>query len=219
LTGQREPVGDPRLVGVIGLGQMGRPMARTLIAAGWQVVGWDLATAARDQLAAEGAAIARDPADVGARVPVVITSLPGGEAVTAIALGESGLTSGAVRTSLVVDMSTTSPTTARMLAKELGRRGIGFLDAPVSGGTSAAATGSLTVMVGGEVADLERARPILDSLARVIVHCGPTGAGQVAKACNQLIVMSALEAVAEALVMAKSAGLDAARVREALMGG
>jgi 2-hydroxy-3-oxopropionate reductase len=212
-------VSAPGNVGVIGLGQMGRPIARTLMRAGWHVVAWDLAAAARNELADEGGIIASDPRDVAAQAPVVIMSLPGGDAVRAVALGENGLASSGGHTRLLIDMSTTTPAAARTLADELATHSIAFLDAPVSGGVSAAEAGTLTVMVGGKPADLERARPILDSLARVVVHCGPAGAGQVAKACNQLIVMATLGAVAEALVMAKMAGLDPARVREALLGG
>jgi 2-hydroxy-3-oxopropionate reductase len=206
-------------VGVIGLGQMGRPVARTLMRAGWEVVAWDLAAASADQLAAEGAIIAADPAHLAQRASVVITSLPDSDAVRAVSLGPHGLTSLKGRAELLIDMSTTTPAAARALASDLAPAGVAFLDAPVSGGTSGAASGSLTIMVGGDARDVERARPILDSLARVVVHCGPVGAGQITKACNQLIVMAALGAVAEALVLAKGAGLDPASVREALMGG
>ncbi len=206
-------------VGVIGLGQMGQPIARTLLRAGWTVVAWDLVPSAAESLAGSGAIIATDPADVARQVPIVITSLPGGQAVRAVAIGERSLSREGGRARLIVDLSTTTPDAARSLAAELAPLGMAFLDAPLSGGTSAAAAGTLTIMVGGEAGDLERARPVLESLGRVIVHCGPHGAGQIAKACNQLIVMTALGAVAEALVLARSAGLDPARVREALMGG
>jgi 2-hydroxy-3-oxopropionate reductase len=206
-------------VGVIGLGQMGRPMARALMRAGWQAVVWDLAATAADRLGSEGAIVARDPADVAQQASVVITSLPGIDAVRAVAFGDESLTSHGGRPELLVDMSTTTPGGARALAADLAPFGVSFLDAPVSGGASGAAAGTLTVMVGGAVEDLDRARPVLDSLARLIVHCGPAGAGQVAKACNQLIVMTALGAVAEALVLARRAGLDAAVVRQALLGG
>lgn len=206
-------------VGVIGLGQMGRPIARTLMHAGWRVVAWDLARAAVDQLGAEGAVAADDPADVARQAPVVITSLPGIDAVRAVALGERGIATAHRPTELLIDMSTTTPAGARTLAADLAPLGVAFLDAPVSGGTSGAASGTLTVMVGGRREDLERSRPILDSLACMVVHCGPAGAGQVAKACNQLIVMTTLGAVAEALVLAEGAGLDPALVRQALMGG
>jgi 2-hydroxy-3-oxopropionate reductase len=212
-------VGTLGEVGVIGLGQMGRPIARTLMHSGWTVVAWDLAAAASEELGSEGVIIAEDPADVARQASIVITSLPGGDAVRAVALGDRSLTSPGGRAELLVDMSTTTPAAARALAADLARLGMAFLDAPVSGGTSGAASGTLTVMVGGTAGDLDRARPILESLARMVVHCGPAGAGQVSKACNQLIVMTALGAVAEALVLAKAAGLDPAKVRQALMGG
>jgi 2-hydroxy-3-oxopropionate reductase len=209
----------PHPVGVIGLGQMGGPMTRTLLRSGWQVVVWDLASDAAEKLGAEGAIVAASPLEVAEKAPVVVTSLPGIDALRAVALGDHGIAGRGGHGTLLVDTSTTTPAAARELAAELAAQGVAFLDAPVSGGTTGAAAGTLTVMVGGKAQDVARARPVLDSLARLVVHCGPVGSGQVAKACNQLIVMATIGAVSEALVLAKSAGLDPARVREALMGG
>ena len=206
-------------VGVIGLGQMGKPITRTLMRSGWTVVVWGRTPGAAEELASEGAVLATAPADVARQAPIVITSLPDGDAVRSVALGDRSLTSAGTRAELLVDLSTTSPAAARALASDLARHGTAFLDAPVSGGPSGAASGTLTVMVGGEAGDLRRAQPMLDSLARLVVHCGPTGAGQLAKACNQLIVLAALGAVAEALVLAKASGLDPLAVRRALMAG
>jgi 2-hydroxy-3-oxopropionate reductase len=209
---------NPHPVGLIGLGQMGGPMTRTLLRAGWQVVVWDLAPGAAEKLGAEGAIVAADPLQVARQAPIVITSLPGIDALRTVALGDHGI-SHSGHDVLLVDTSTTTPASARELAADLAPHGVAFLDAPVSGGTTGAAAGTLTIMVGGEAGNLERARPVLDALARLVVHCGPVGSGQVAKACNQLIVMATIGAVSEALVLARSAGLDPALVREALMGG
>ena len=206
-------------VGVIGLGKMGQPIVHTLLRAGWRVIVWNRTPAVSRQLIAAGAVVAADPADVARQARIVITSLPDGNAVRSVAIGPQSLTSPGARPALLLDMSTTTPESARALGSDLASLGVGFLDAPVSGGASAAASGTLTVMVGGGADDFERAQPVLSSVARRVVHCGPQGAGQVTKACNQLIVMAALGAVAEALVVARTAGLDPARVREALMGG
>lgn len=206
-------------VGVVGLGRMGQPIALRLLRAGWTVIVWNRTVAATEQLAAAGAIVAEDPADLARQASVVITSLADGDAVRAVSIGARSLTTPSGRTELVVDLSTTTPAAARALGSDLASLGVGFLDAPVSGGASAATLGTLTIMIGGDAGDLERARPLLNSLAHRVVHCGAQGAGQLAKACNQLIVMTALGAVAEALVLARAAGLDPVRVREALMGG
>jgi len=211
--------GDRGVVGLIGLGQMGGPMARTLRHAGWRVVAWDLAAAAVEAAGRDGIEPAADPAAVAAVAPIVLTSLPGAAAVRSVALGERGLAAAGRGDLLVVDTSTVAPGAAREVAADLALRGIAFLDAPMSGGVAAAGSGQLSVMVGGDVRDLERARPVLAAISKTIVHCGPIGAGQIAKACNQLIVMSTIAAVAEVMVLARASGLDPAVVREALMSG
>jgi 2-hydroxy-3-oxopropionate reductase len=204
-------------VGVIGLGQMGQPMARRLLTAGIDVVLWDLFPGPWQGLGADGAVIAVDVAEVARRAQFVLTSLPDGDALRKVALDVAQASDRSVE--LVIDTSTTKPAQARDIAAELRQHGVGFIDAPVSGGTTAAASGSLTFMVGGDALDVARAQPVLRHLASRVVHCGPHGAGQVAKACNQLIVMAGLEAVAESLVLAREYGLDPAKVREALLGG
>lgn len=209
----REPIG------LIGLGQMGAAMCRTLRRAGWDVVAWDIAEGAIAAAHEAGAAVESDPSGVAERATIVITSLPDGAAVREVAFGERGLAAGAGHCRLVVDTSTTSPSDARRLADDLRAHGIAFLDAPVSGGVRGAETGNLAIMVGGAIEDLEAARPILSCLGEAVVHCGATGAGQVAKACNQLVVMSTIESTAEALTLARAAGIDPWRVREALLLG
>lgn len=211
---------DPiRSVGVIGLGAMGGGMARTLARAGWHVVAWDLGAAATEAATRDGIEAAADPAGVAGRAGLVLTSLPDAAAVRSVVLGERGLGTAGRDDLLVVDTSTTTPAEARALGADLGAHGIGFLDAPVTGGPAGAAGGTLGFMVGGDPAALERARPALAALARTIVHCGPLGAGQIVKACNQLIVVATLGAVGEALVLAGAAGVDPATAREALLAG
>ena len=210
---------ERRVVGLIGLGQMGGAMCRTLIRGRWQVVAWDIARRAVDAAAAAGAQVAADPADVATRTSVILTSLPDAAVLRAVAFGEHGLVAGMCEGRVVVDTSTISPTDARGIAADFARHGVDFLDAPVSGGVGGAESGQLAIMLGGPAEQVERVRPVLSSIGRAVVHCGPVGAGEIAKACNQLVVMTSLEAVAEALVLAGASGLDPWRVREALLMG
>jgi 2-hydroxy-3-oxopropionate reductase len=213
-------VAERGVVGIIGLGQMGAPMARVLAGAGWRVVGWDVVPAGVEAVAGDGVEAAPDIAAVARSVPIVITSLPDAATVRAVALGEGGLAgAGHHPDLLVVDTSTTTPSDARVLAADLAAQGVSFLDAPVTGGPAGAAAGRLGIMVGGDEAQVARARPVLDTVGSTVVHCGPVGAGQVVKACNQLIVVAALGAVAEALTLAEAAGVDPWQVREVLLSG
>ena len=205
-------------IGVVGLGNMGGPIARVLAGTGWPVVGWDLFPQAGAALAGSGVTVVDTTAELGSHAEIVLTSLPDARAVRAVALGEGGLTS-ARSSGLLVDLSTTAPDEAVQLKADLAERGWSFIDAPVSGGVGAAAAGTLTIMAGADDDDLERARPVLEAISHKVVHCGPVGAGQVAKACNQLIVMATISAVAEVMVLARAAGLDPAAVREALLSG
>jgi 2-hydroxy-3-oxopropionate reductase len=157
-----------------------------------------------------------DPGEVAAASSLILTSLPDGATVAAVA---RSLAAHAQPGTVIVDTSTIAPVVASALAKELGRDGVTFLDAPVSGGPSAAAAGALSIMVGGETAGMERASALLRELGDTVIHCGPPGAGQTCKACNQLIVMGTIELVAEALVLADRSGLDPWTVRRALLGG
>jgi 2-hydroxy-3-oxopropionate reductase len=206
-------------VGLIGLGQMGGAIGRTLLRGGWHVVAWNHTPRALEEAAEHGADIASDPADVARKARVIVTSLPDAAAVRSIAFGERGLVAGASAGSLLVDTSTISPEEARELGVELSKHQVGFLDGPVSGGVGGAESGQLAIMLGGPVEYVEIARPVLSHIAGVVMHCGPVGAGQIAKACNQLVVMATHEAVAEALVLARSAGLDPWQMRDVMMAG
>ena len=206
-------------VGFVGLGLMGKPMARNLLAAGHPLTVHSRSAAPVDELVAEGAARASTPAEVAAASDVTITMLPDTPDVEAVLFGDGGVREGAAAGSLVVDMSTIDPIATRAFAERLAGQGVGMLDAPVSGGEVGAVAGTLSIMVGGPDDAFERARPLLEAMGSTIVHVGTSGAGQVTKTCNQLVVGSAVEAVAEALVLAAQAGVDPARVREALLGG
>lgn len=216
----RVTVADPLdPVGVVGLGQMGSAMARTLLDGGRRVCAWDVASSARQAAAATGVDVAVDPAAVAAAAPIVVTSLPDRSAVTEAVLGGSGLSKAGREDLLVVDTSTTTPQDARVLASQFRGVGIDYIDAPVTGGPGAAAAGQLGIMVGGDEALFERALPILKALGSIVVRCGPLGSGQVVKASNQLIVVATLGAVGEALSLVRAAGVDPVTAREVLLSG
>jgi len=203
-------------VGFIGLGIMGRPMALNLVRSGHRLVVHSRSQAPVDELVRAGATAADGPRAVAEAADVVITMLPDTKTVEVVVRELAGtLTKGG----LVIDMSTIHPESARALAAELSARGIGFLDAPVSGGERGAIEGSLSIMVGGDAAQVERAAVLLHAVGSRLVHMGGPGAGQVTKAVNQLVVMSTIEIVAEALVLAAKAGVSPSKVREALLGG
>jgi 2-hydroxy-3-oxopropionate reductase len=206
-------------IGFIGLGVMGQAMALNLLRGGHQLVIWARRPESLQPLLAAGAVACATPAAVGQRSEVVFTMLTAGADVERVALGLDGLVDGLAAASLLVDMSTIAPGMARSLAQRLGERAIDMLDAPVSGGSQAAVAASLAIMVGGRAAVLERARPLLALLGKTIVHVGDNGAGQVAKACNQMIMVGAIQAIAEALHFSAAAGADPAKVRQALAGG
>jgi 2-hydroxy-3-oxopropionate reductase len=203
-------------VGFIGLGIMGRPMAGHLLAAGLPLTVHSRSPGPVDELVAAGAARAGSPAEVARASDVVITMLPDtADVVEVIGALVPALAPG----SLVIDMSSIDPGPARGLAAAVAAAGSAMLDAPVSGGEQGAIDAALSIMVGGDDAAFARAEPILALMGANIVHVGPSGAGQVTKACNQLVVGATIEAVAEALLLAERSGVDAAKVREALMGG
>ena len=203
-------------VGFIGLGAMGRPMALHLQRAGHELFVW-----ARRRESANGlpATFCTTPAELGQACAVVFTMVTASADVAGVVLGPEGLIDGMAPGSTLVDCSTIAPEAARMIATRLGERGIDMLDAPVSGGEQGAIDATLAIMAGGDAAVFERVRPLLACLGQRIVHVGPTGAGQVAKACNQMIMVGAIQAVAEALHLATAAGVDAGKVRQALAGG
>ncbi|WP_343055097.1 NAD(P)-dependent oxidoreductase [Azospirillum oleiclasticum] len=206
-------------VGVIGLGLMGRPMARNLARAGAGLVVHSRSPGPVEELAHEGMEPAADPAGVAAGTDTVILMLTDSAAVEAVVEGPRGLLEGLRPGALVIDMGTTAVPATRRLAVRVAEAGCAWVDAPVSGGTVAAEAGTLTVMAGGADADVERAMPLFRALGARITHVGGTGTGQVAKAANQVIVGLTIGAVAEALALARAAGADPARVRDAIRGG
>lgn len=206
-------------VGFIGLGVMGLPMARRLLQAGHQVSVWARRPAGCAPLVDLGAVVCDSPRTLAAASEVVITIVTSSADVEALALGPQGLAEGFAAGSVHVDMSTISPGTARALAAAYAARGIGWVDAPVSGGEAAAEAGTLAIMAGGMPADVARVTPLLQVLGRTLVHVGEAGAGQVAKACNQMVMVAAIQACAEAMHLANAHGVDLAKVREALLGG
>lgn len=206
-------------VGLIGLGAMGLPMARHLAAAGHALHVWARRPEALAPLADLAPQVAASPAALAAACEAVISIVTADADVSGLVQGDSGLLQGARPGFVHVDMSTIGPDTARRLAAAYQAKGADFIDAPVSGGAQGAAAATLAIMVGGETAALERVRPLLACLGTRIVHVGASGAGQVAKACNQMVMVAAIEAVAEALHLAAAAGVDPARVQAALAGG
>lgn len=206
-------------IGFIGLGIMGRPMARNLMKAGFCLRVYNRSRARVDELAAEGATPATSPADAASGADVVITMLPDSPDVEQVVMGPSGVREGLRPGGVLIDMSTISPIVTRELASKLAGQGIAMLDAPVSGGEKGAIEATLSIMVGGDEAVFEACRPIFEALGRNIVYMGPSGAGQVTKACNQIVVGVTIQAVSEALTLAARAGVDPARVRQALLGG
>ncbi len=208
-------------VGFIGLGAMGKPMALNLRRHDVPVVVHNRSHAAERVLAEAGAGIATTPAAVAAACQVVITMLPDSPDVAAVLEGDSGLLAGLQPGAVIVDASTIAPAAAVRFAAQVAERGGSYLDAPVSGGEIGAVGGTLTFMVGGDAAALARVTPLLAKMGReeAIVHVGPSGAGQICKACNQLVIGGTMVAVAEALALAGKAGVDGAKVRQALLGG
>jgi 2-hydroxy-3-oxopropionate reductase len=209
----------PNRIGFIGLGIMGKPMARNLLAAGFDLTVHSRSSEPVDELVAAGATGGSDPAAVASASDITITMLPDTPDVEMVLVGSPGVIEGAAPGSLVIDMSSIDPGATRTMAAAFDARGIAMLDAPVSGGERGAIDGTLSIMVGGTDDAFRRAAPIFDALGKNVVHIGPSGAGQVAKACNQLLVAATIEAVAEALLLAERSGVDAAKVREALLGG
>ena len=206
-------------IGFIGLGIMGLPMARNLLAAGHELVVHNRSRAAVDALAAEGAAAAASPAEVARRAGVVLTMLPDGPDVETVVLGEDGVAAGMGEGSLLVDMSSIAPATSQALADALAERGATLLDAPVSGGEPGAIAGTLAFMVGGAEVDLERVRGVLEVMGGSVTHVGPVGAGNIAKLANQAIVAVNIAVLGEAAVLARTAGVDPAAVLDAIRGG
>jgi 2-hydroxy-3-oxopropionate reductase len=211
----------PDTVGFIGLGLMGRPMARNLLRRGYPLVVHSRSPKPVDELVAEGAARADNPAAVARRATRIITMVPDSPDVERVLEGPDGVFSAMQPGTILIDCSTIAPEVAVRLAAHAGERGAAMLDAPVSGGEIGAVNASLSIMVGGDAAVFARARPILEAMGNPerIVHIGGSGAGQICKVCNQMVIGGALAAVSEAFALARKAGVDAAKVRAALLGG
>jgi len=206
-------------IGFIGLGIMGRPMARNLMKAGFPLTVWNRSRPGIDELAAAGAAEGASPADVARRSDLVITIVGDSPDVEEVALGANGIIEGAHAGLVHIDMSTIAPEVTRRIAGRLAEAGVDMLDAPVSGGQQGAIEGTLSIMVGGKAETLERCQPALAAMGGKIVHCGPNGAGQTVKLCNQIAVALTNLGVCEALVFAARSGIDPRVMIEAVSAG
>jgi 2-hydroxy-3-oxopropionate reductase len=209
------------MVGFIGLGVMGRPMAKNLLKRGFTPLVHNRSRGPVDELVAAGATAASSPADVARQTNRIITMLPDGPDVEKVLAGPDGVFSAIQRGTVIADMSTISPATARRLAADASAKGAVMLDAPVSGGEIGAIDGTLSIMIGGDADAIENFRPIFEAMGNKekIIRIGDAGAGQICKACNQLVIGGTLAAVGEAFALARKSGVDPAKVRAALMGG
>jgi len=206
-------------IGYIGLGLMGKSIARNILKAGFPLVVHNRSRAAVDELAAEGARTASTPAQVAAQVDVVFTNLPDTPDVEKVVLGENGILEGAHDGLIFVDNSTIKPASARMIAARLGEKGVLALDAPVSGGDIGARNAALAIMVGGPAEVVEKVMPVFLAMGKTVTHVGEAGAGQVAKAANQIMVAAQMVAMGELLIFAQKAGADPQKVLQAIQGG
>lgn len=206
-------------VGYIGLGLMGKSMARNILKAGFPLVVHNRSQGAVDELVGEGAQAAATPAELTSLVDVVITNLPDSPDVELVVLGAQGIIETAREGQIFIDNSTIKPASARLIADKLGLKGVACLDAPVSGGDIGAQQGTLAIMVGGPTAALEEVRPVLEAMGKKITHVGESGAGQIAKAANQIMVAAQMVAMGELLMFARKSGADPQKVVAAIQGG
>jgi 2-hydroxy-3-oxopropionate reductase len=206
-------------VGYIGLGLMGKSIARNIHKAGFPLVVHNRSQAAVEELVAEGAKAANSPAEVAGKVEVIFTNLPDTPDVESVVLGEKGILAGGRAGLIWVDNSTIKPAAARSLARQMAEKGMLSLDAPVSGGDIGARNGTLAIMVGGPVEALEKVWPIFQAMGKALTHVGEAGAGQVAKAANQIMVAAQMVAMGELLIFSQKAGVDPRKVIEAIKGG
>ncbi len=206
-------------VGFIGLGIMGQGMANNLLKAGFAVNVWNRSPGKMDAFCSAGARCCSSPADLAAHSDIVITCVSDTADVEEVILRENGVIYGAKEGSLVVDMSTISPETTRYIAGILAQKGVFMLDAPVSGGSEGAAKGTLSIMVGGDAAQVERAMPVLEAMGKTITHVGTSGAGQTVKLVNQILVVITMLGVSEALLFAQAGGLDLQKTLDAVSQG
>ena len=206
-------------VGFIGLGIMGKPMAKNLIEAGHELVVYNRTPKKAEELAGAGAVVAASPREVAEQSDVVVTMLPDSPQVEEVLFGEEGVLEGVKEGALIVDMSTISPVITEELAARAKEKGASMLDAPVSGGDVGAIEGTLSIMVGGSDGDFQRARPLFEAMGKTVTHVGGSGAGQVVKAANQIVVALTIEAVSEALVLGSKAGVAPGKILDVLGGG
>lgn len=206
-------------VGYIGLGIMGKSMARNIMKAGFEVVVHNRSRQSVNELVVEGAIEAHTPAEVASQVDVVFTNLPDSPDVELVALGKEGIIEGAHDGLILVDNSTIKPATTRMIGEKLAEEGVVMLDAPVSGGDVGARDGTLTIMVGGPEDALQKIMPVLEAMGKSITHVGALGDGQIAKAANQIMVAAQMVAMGELLILAQKAGADPEKVVQAIRGG
>jgi 2-hydroxy-3-oxopropionate reductase len=206
-------------IGYIGLGLMGKPIARNLMQAGYPLVVHNRSRGAVEELAQEGATAAFSPREVAEQSDIVFTNLPDSPDVERVVLGEGGIIEGSKTGMIYVDNSTIKPETARRIAARLAEVGVQALDAPVSGGDVGAREGTLAIMVGGPREAFKRVLPVFQAMGKTITYVGESGAGQVAKACNQIMVAAQMVAMAELLILATKSGVDPRRVVEAIRGG
>jgi 2-hydroxy-3-oxopropionate reductase len=206
-------------VGFIGLGIMGMPMARNLMDSGYELTVHNRSPEKAEELGKEGAAVAETPREVAQKSDVVITMLPDSPQVREVVADENGVLEGISEGALLIDMSTISPVVTEELAEAVKEKGASMLDAPVSGGDVGAIDGTLSIMVGGDEQDFERAMPLFEAMGKTITHVGPVGAGQVTKAANQVVVALTIEAVSEALVLGSAGGVSPEKILDVLSGG
>ena len=206
-------------IGFIGLGIMGKPMAKNLLKAGYEVVAYDIVGEALEEVVSEGAESGESPKDVAQKTTLIITMLPDGPDVEKVVLGTNGVLEGAQSGSVIIDMSSISPIVAKNVYSECKKKGIELLDAPVSGGEPGAISGSLAIMVGGSKTIFDKYLPVMEVLGKSVVLAGDIGAGNITKLANQIMVAVNIAGMGEALVLAAKAGVDPSVVFEAVRGG
>ena len=209
----------PAQVGFIGLGIMGQGMARNLLKSGFSLTVWNRTTSKMDSLIEAGARAGQNPADVAAQSDITVICVSDTPDVEAVVLGEGGVIEGAGAGSLVIDCSTISPLATQTMARALAERGVGMLDAPISGGSEGAANGTLSIMVGGDAGEFERALPVFEAMGQTIIHVGASGAGQIVKLVNQILVVGHALAMSEALLFAQAGGVDLQKTLAAVEAG
>ena len=207
------------IIGFIGLGIMGKPMAKNLIKAGYPLIVYNRTQSKAEELVSMGADLQDSPKEVSANASIIITIVSDSPEVESVILGKNGIIEGVKEDSVVIDMSSISPITTLKIAKELGQRGVSLFDAPVSGGEVGAVEGTLSIMVGGDGAVYKRIEPVLKAMGKSVVRVGEVGAGGFTKLSNQIIVAGALQSISEAMVLAKKAGVDMQLVYQAIKGG